>query len=639
MPTRFNETVNIRQVDSDVAGVSSSLSLANKLGDFKNKAIRFGEQEAVKRGVEGAKKTKLEKEVIGGQQVTKAPKMMADSFFGSIERNAHNKTLRSAYAASLDSDNRNAITSFATQYKDDIGAFNDAVEGYKAGVIEGVDPSIRQGAEIDLNGRIDGARIRVHQATIERQNKEAEELINKNAIEASNEAYRHARNGDVDLAEEELIKAALSIEELNLPDDVKAKRKREVLREYDENGKKHDLDIILETKGIEAAFEEVNRMEQEVPKGWTPDEWERFTGGVRTNLNKELSQQIKASKAALELQVKENEFASITARIAGDDSQIINPKSADLYYRERVLPELEGLPPEYKQARQALFMDKLKIVPVSIKAEISNSVRSGDPDLLKNAATLVDRMNDTRGLVDQIPTSDQAYLSNVVPLLDTMTPSEAIDLAMRATDMQDSARIEAVQIEINATKNKPELYRSKVDNVFGFFAPDIDDVSGAQMARDYAAVYESSRLAGMNDVDANNSASKMIKRNWGETEVFGVDRLMKYPPENYYLINGDSEWIARQAMSELKGEIAGVPFGKEDIVLMANDVTARTAAMGQPSYALKVLIDGSFQTIGQWRPDMAKALEKESASNIRKTEQRRLNVLNRQESLTRRGVR
>lgn len=50
--------------------------------------------------------------------------------------------------------------------------------------------------------------------------------------------------------------------------------------------------------------------------------------------------------------------------------------------------------------------------------------------------------------------------------------------------------------------------------------------------------------------------------------------------------------------------IAGGGVTADNIVLMANDETARTAILQEPTYAMKVLIDGSFHNLGQWKPDL-----------------------------------
>ena len=72
MAERFNETVNIRQVSSNVGGVEASLSLANRLDSFRQKRLQEAEQAAIQRGVESAGQTELKKTDINGQQVTQA---------------------------------------------------------------------------------------------------------------------------------------------------------------------------------------------------------------------------------------------------------------------------------------------------------------------------------------------------------------------------------------------------------------------------------------------------------------------------------------------------------------------------------------------------------------------------------------
>jgi len=306
MATRFQETVNIRQVDSSSGGVGAALALSDRLESFKQQTLRTAQEQAAQRGLESAGETELTKADVGGQQVTQAPTKKETNIFGigDIEIKAHNKSMQAAYLASLDSDNRNAVADIAANNAENIAGFNDAINGYRAGVLEGVDPSVRQAIQIDLDDRIESARGKIYRAGIKRDIQQNKETVNANAIEAADSAFRHARNGDQLEAGEELVKSFESIDALDLPADKKQIRKTEIRREFEENGLKHKLDTVIEKEGLDQAFAEVETMSEEVPKGWTPDEWERFIDGERADINRERSRQ-KAGRAEINSQAKQ----------------------------------------------------------------------------------------------------------------------------------------------------------------------------------------------------------------------------------------------------------------------------------------------------------------------------------------------
>ncbi len=240
---------------------------------------------------------------------------------------AHNKTLQAAYMASLDSDNRNAINQIYAENTDNLQAFNDAAEGYAAGVLGSVDPAARQAVTIDLQDRIASARNKVQIASVAKAQETAMAEIKANADEAGREAARHARNGDSIEAGEELLRFNASIDALNLPVDQANKRKREARVEMEENFIKNDFDKVVGEKGLDAAFDKLADMEGNVPKGWEPDEWERVVRSQQADLNRLLTQQEKKAREMAKIAVQAEEFNAIEKRIAGDNSQIITLKN------------------------------------------------------------------------------------------------------------------------------------------------------------------------------------------------------------------------------------------------------------------------------------------------------------------------
>lgn len=634
MAERFNEVVGIRQVNSDVGGVSSALSLANRLGEFKDQQIQIRKENATERGIEKAGQVKLEKTDVNGKQVTQAPEMQDIGFFGSIEGKAYNKTLRAAYVASLDSDNRTAINRIRVEHPNDIDAFNAAANGYMAGVIKGVDPIVKQAVTIDLQDRIATAGTNVQIAGINKAAAEANSAILTNANAAEIEASRFARGGDHVSAGEELLRFNTSIDESNLSQEQKAKRKRAGYVETEENFVKHDFDVLIEKEGLDAGFAKLSEMEGKVPKGWKPDEWESLVKSQRTELNALVTAEEKRIRKLKEAAVIDNSYASIQARYDGDDTQIINPKDLDKFYQERVEPILASMPEETRQSSQAVFIDRMKIIPTTVKKQITNAVNSDNPALMVQAAKLVDRIDGIRGVVEQIPIQEQAFLVNIVGLLETMNPSEAIDLARRATDPKDKARIEVAKQTLSDIKDKPSFYKDKAQVAFdgGYFGfqADLDAVAGAQLTKEYRVVYDNSVLSGMSEVDATTKADNVIHRVWGADSTFGDRRVMKYPLANYYSVNGDTEWVKKQALKEANAEVAGGGIEAKDIYLMANDTTARTATILEPSYAMKVMIDGAFHNLGQWKPDMNKEKTRVRTLNIEDgLEQRKRAISNR----------
>jgi hypothetical protein len=400
-----------------------------------------------------------------------------------------------------------------------------------------------------------------------------------------------------------------------------------------EESKLGDLIRTFDSEGQTAAFEALDDLSKKRPKGFAPEEWDSFIAKSQTELNRKAARLERETIQNAKRAQKETDFGSIEARIAGDDTQIINPKVADEYYQERVLPNIKNQPPEVQQAATAEYVDRLKLVPDTLVKEITNAANSDNPELLANASRMVDRIDDIPGVVNKVPVDQQAYIQTVTNLMENMSPEEAVRLAREATNPKDKGRIESVETQIKAQKKKsPSLYLDRSEQAFKklfvWNDPSPDEVSSHQMAREYGDLYEAYRKAGSTESDAFNKADKMIKRNWGVSTALGDPVVMKYPLEDYYAVDGDASWVKGQLANDVQSEIFGL--NAEKIFLMSNDQTARTAEAGQPTYAVKVMIDGVFYTLSDnWMPDMGAEIQNRKSENVEKALERRKKRLER----------
>lgn len=81
---------------------------------------------------------------------------------------------------------------------------------------------------------------------------------------------------------------------------------------------------------------------------------------------------------------------------------------------------------------------------------------------------------------------------------------------------------------------------------------------------------------GVDMESAAKVAEATIKKTWGVTDVGGTGkRYMKYPPERFYSVNGDSRWIKKQ----LREKTAFIPEDKVSLTVVPDSVSS-----GKPSY-------------------------------------------------------
>lgn len=250
----FSETVNLQTVATGTGGASALMSVADRLESF---------------------------ETLGQQAVGFAGDLKREEI---AENAAHNKALQAAYLASLDNDIRTEVSRIQAENSDDLAGFNEAVKGYSSGVLKTVDPAVRQEALLALDDRITNSRISVQSNQIKRQSAEAQAALQAALESSSIAASQASASGDSVTAATELTKGRGIINEMveagYMSQDDAAKYMRESEREATEQGFRAQLD----TQTIEEATETINTWEKEIPKGWTPDEWDTFIGSARQDV-------------------------------------------------------------------------------------------------------------------------------------------------------------------------------------------------------------------------------------------------------------------------------------------------------------------------------------------------------------------
>jgi len=87
----------------------------------------------------------------------------------------------------------------------------------------------------------------------------------------------------------------------------------------------------------------------------------------------------------------------ILARLGGDNSIVMNKKDVDFFYKRNVQDDIERLPPEAQSLAKAEFITQTRSIPSQVKQQLTSQVLSGDPEQIKQASELVDRIDNIPG--------------------------------------------------------------------------------------------------------------------------------------------------------------------------------------------------------------------------------------------------
>ena len=316
---------------------------------------------------------------------------------------------------------------------------------------------------------------------------------------------------------------------------------------------------------------------------------------------------------------KAQSISKVAMKFSGDTTAMPLEKDANVYYDEYEANFI-GNP-----ANQALFVQRTGVVPSRMKERLETDINSGDPVRMEQAIELIDRVDELPGMFGQLVTAGQeAFATQVVTLSEVMPMDQAVKEARRIVDPTNATYIESRRQVIKDQKY-PEKYSKWTDDVFPYFAEKPAGITLSQAERQFGILFENYFTNGLNASQAQQKAKKIMQTNWTDSE-FGV---MPYAPEQYYPISGEE--LRDQAYTQASVQL-DKKIGRDNVYLLTNDHTARTASRGQPEYIVMYQEeDGTLSTIydevtGQnlyWYPDVNQAIERQKEEVKKSMEERR----------------
>ena len=676
MAKPFSETVNIQPQTVATGQPQALMSLSEKLDAFSS----FTAQKVAEKQIQEAT-IKGQEAGIAQQQAGGPLELKEETFIGGISKKAFNQAAREGYLKSLDNDNIEQITQIAADNATNLAGFNDAVNGYAKGVLEGVDPASRAAVELSIDSMVSRYRPKIQAAQAKMVADEANSQQVINAEERSRLAGQSAYDGD---AEQAAINMAAAIDSItnntSLDTEEKAKQIRQLQVDVTSSAMGGDISRIYEKEGGEAAFEALQGMDK--PKDFTQDEWNTFVGATIADVNQQISldakaaasEQIDISREVSNLKIQANtgmgdsgelikqteklftngdiseaertsiitnivkgqkkirkeaaDDALVANKISGQDGIILTNEQIDSYYKRNLNDSLNELPQEQGAAAKAQFVERVKQVPTLMKNEIVNGLRSENPELIAQSADMIDRLDSIPGLVDRdFSATDRAYGRLVADLSENLDPREAVKLAQEQTNPNDKARVEARQAQLKAlVTDKPDMYADAITGEFSpFFGTNLLDTANTPaMTKEYQTLFDAHYTAGMDDSNAKQKALQIMERNWKEFE----GKMIKYSPADYYQVGGDSTYIKDQLYNDItQTQLLPFEFTRDDIVIMGNNPhTSRTASTGQPEYLIGINTDtNGFVALNgfYWKPDVNAEIERREGMSAAQVKQLR----------------
>lgn len=650
--------------------------LADQVGET---AVQLGQIALKERATKAAKAGAL-----AGAQVERdeegniiAPELQEDN---TIYGQAFRESAINAYKSGISLDAQKRLDELATEFGDDPTAYKKEADAYRSGVLQSLPPELQAELQPKLDQDIYFREKQLRKTFTDNQFKQNLADVEAEISSLENEIQYAARNGDTERQqaleqrlydrlgevgefvdpqqaksrldklsknvaeevylgqidrivfdeelplEERLVKGEKLLSDLRSTDffaDLTPDEKRTLETQVD--ARVNDVRIAVGKQKSQRSSEialEVSELEIDAKNGRRPaDKIIRdadrlfFSGDISGDERTSIINNVYASQG--KAQDKNTRILDVSDRIKGDPTVTVTQQGIDDYYEEMLEPQLEGMAD--KSLVQANFISATRMIPKKVKIQVNQQLISGDPALVTQAAQLIDRVDEIPGMFDQLTTpATKTFATNMVRLMEVMSPEEAYKRSEQFLgDGLDQDRIDFRRNIIKKEKYQ-EDYEKWTRDVVG----DLDAVSMGRAVNQYQTIFESYFLEGMDESTARDQAEKFMNANYSDS-IFGK---MMYPPEQYYTLGGDIEYMRDQIYSEISA--ASELFGDVDpdnIKLISDEVTARTASEGRPMYRV-VFEDenGVLQTTNEYFiPDVASAMDQKREEARQRIEKER----------------
>ena len=323
--------------------------------------------------------------------------------------------------------------------------------------------------------------------------------------------------------------------------------------------------------------------------------FEKVRGYMESNIKRSLKEQY-----ALEKNARFSEMMS-------DPNLLIDPKNkeqrsmVDQHFDQVLMPQIAGMNPEERNSEIAKYVNRVGIIPSEVQSLMRASLRNGSVDNQIASADLISKLQETSPkALYELDGSDVSYgmmLTN--SLRGGLTPDEAVSQTRELfnplkEDVRKRRNEDFREIRIDSEKELADIFskRSWSSLFLNETRLPKDQGSFQQAQLDYINTYREQYVLTGNAEIAKDRASTIIGRQYGVTNVTGGTRITKYPPEEYYAIDGiDNEWMSNQLVSDVSDHL-GIEVGRDDIALVPDVTTAREVnAKENPSYVVMVRND------------------------------------------------
>jgi tRNA splicing endonuclease len=563
------------------------------------------------------------------------------------------------YLAGLENDVKKNAVELRHQYNHDPEGFKTAWEGFKAGKLANVPGRIQEAARIAIDERGVGVHDTLLGERRSRDRGLAAESINQQYQNIQNEILAEARNGTFGPKIDQLSAKASAIMQSAVNLELKSAQAAQI--EMDDlfdlakaEGVLGGAERTYETKGYETAIASLEAL-RDPALNLTPAQRDSLIGRGESLITAQYSRDqkviaeqraaqvadldFKIGSAALEedvisldkiyaetekstflkpdqkvdrlLKIKKaqadisgsNANASLVyANLGGasvlDPTDPDHKKAANKVFEKQIVPSLVDKTPAEAEQTMLDFIGKTNIVPDAVKNQLVGGIAAGSPE------TQVRMAGQLTQLLDNAPFSASSFNEQTIARARHITaltqggmsdPEEVVRMVQEA----EKATPEVKKIRAQESKDgkHPEKNASFLRAQSDVWGP-VNVNIPIELKAEFDSMQQEYYSKNGNLEASQKAAWDTVSNVWGVSEVgMGGKRWTKYAPEKL-VPNGDSEWIEKQLIQDVKTIRPDKEYSKKDISLQYDDRTRNEVGAGQvPSYQIWVQEDGLMKPL------------------------------------------
>lgn len=324
-----------------------------------------------------------------------------------------------------------------------------------------------------------------------------------------------------------------------------------------------------------------------------------------------------------------------------DPKDTQDKKSVNDYYAEVIQPQLDSpeLTPNQKAQMNAEYVLKTGVMPSQLESFIRTHVRYGDPEQRAYTAEIVSEIANSNPLILKLKDPDISYAVQFSDLVQNgATPEHAVEIldqqfAPDQKEIRSKRETEFKALGIDPRVEISEMYTSKFLGVRGrrkelTEIPNISDT----MLTEYRSIFEQEYLLSGDENIARERTKQRVNKVFGLSEVTGTSRIVMYPPEKFYEVDGvNNSWIREQMLSTAKTFSPDV--ADEDVFIANDPLTAQEAKTNTPSYPVMIRGQNGFEylrdqetgDIVRFLPDRKPVIDRKNME-LRESQQRQADL-------------